>query len=127
MRTARRGGRGARRLALRSSRGSVVLETAIGIPILVSVGAAMLWGIGVGLTALSLADTARDAARALARGEVADDVMVRAREQSPHATIEMTSDDSTVTVRVRQSVVLPLLRHEVQLDEHSVAAREDVW
>lgn len=128
MPTRRAGWRGALGPASRGDRGSVVLETAIGIPVLVCVGTAMVWGIGVGVTAMSMADTARDAARAIARGEPVAGVLDAASRQSPSSMIDISQDDSSVTVRVRRSVSMPVLRAiDIDLEEQSVAEREDAW
>lgn len=109
-------------------RGSVVLETAIGIPVLVCVGTAMVWGIGVGVTSLSMADTARDAARALARGEQVSDVMAAASRQSPSSIIDVSEGESEVTVRVRRTMSMPVLKSiGIDLDQQSVAPREESW
>lgn len=128
----RRGGgwRGARRSAIRTreDRGTAVLETAIGIPVLLGVGTAMLWGIGVGLTTVHMADTARDAARALARGEAASTVLAAASRQSPSSMIDVTEDGESVTVRVRRTVTMPVLRAvEIDLDQQATAVREQWW
>ena len=125
-------GRGAMRPATAAQatgeRGSVVLETALGIPVLVVVAVALAWGIGAGLAALSLADTARDAARALARGETVAEVIDRANRQAPAAIIDVLQDDATVTVRARRTMSLPILGDlGVDLEQKSIAAREDSW
>ena len=128
----RRGGRwrGARRSAIRArdDRGTAVLETAIGIPVLLGVGTAMLWGIGVGLTTVHMADTARDAARALARGEASSTVLTAASRQSPSSMIDVSEDGTSVTVRVRRTVTMPVLRAvEIELDQQATASREQWW
>ena len=109
-------------------RGTAVLETAIGIPVLLGVGTAMLWGIGVGLTTLHMADTARDAARAPARGEESSTVLSAASRQSPSSMIDVAEDGSTVTVRVRRTVTMPVLRAvQIDLDQQATAVREQWW
>ena len=60
------------RFSGRDDRGSAVLETAIAVPVLVAITAMMLWAMGFGVTSLALASQARDAARAIARGESND-------------------------------------------------------
>jgi len=102
-----------------------VLEAAIGIPILLCIGVSMMCGIGIGLTTMSMADTARDAARALARGDVVSGVLAAATRQSPGSTIDVTDDGANVTVRVRRTVTIPLLRVvTIDLDERATALRE---
>lgn len=112
----------------RDDRGSAVLETAIGIPVLLGIGSAMLWGIGVGLTTVHMADTARDAARALARGEATSTVLTAASRQSPSSMIEVAEDGTSITVRVRRTVTMPVLRAvQIDLDQQATAVREQWW
>ena len=113
---------------MRGDQGSAVLETAIGIPVLVSVGAALLWGLGVGLTTLSMADTARDAARALARGEEVSAVLGEASRRAPNAMIDVAHEGDTVVVQVRRTVTMPVVSAlRIDLDQRATAVREAWW
>ena len=88
-------------------RGSVLLETAFAIPALVSVCAVLLGVLTVGLTSLSLGDTAREAARSVARGASIHDVHAEAQRAAPKADIEIDLSGSMITIDVTQRVSVP--------------------
>lgn len=90
-----------------TERGSVLLETAFAIPALVAVCAVLLGVFAIGLTSLSLGDTAREAARSAARGAALHDVHADAQRSSPFADIDVRSSGSTITIALRQEVSLP--------------------
>jgi Flp pilus assembly protein TadG len=90
-----------------SERGSVLLETAFAIPALIAVCAVLLGVFAIGLTSLSLGDTAREAARAAARGASLQEVQADAQRSAPFADVDVTSSGSTITIAVRQDVSLP--------------------
>jgi hypothetical protein len=56
-------------------RGMVTAETAVVLPVVAAFALVLLWLVSVAITEIRIVDTARDAARALARG--ADDDAVR--------------------------------------------------
>ena len=56
----------------RDERGAVTAETSVVLPLLVAVTLAMVWLVAVGLAQMRATDAAREAARALARGESGD-------------------------------------------------------
>ena len=106
-------------------RGSVLLETAIVIPMLVAVGALLLSGLAVGMTMLALGDTARESARALARGDAIAAVREQAQLMSPSAQITIEELPDRVVVRIQQTVDVPfLLGRSITLDREAFAARE---
>lgn len=114
--------------APRSDRGSVIAETAIAIPCLIAIGIALLWALGVGTTALALADAAGQAARAAARGESAAVVAGLASQAAPRAQVAVQMGESLVSVALSQqvSVPLPLLDGlAVTVERSATAARED--
>lgn len=90
-----------------SERGSVILETAFAIPALVAVCGILLGVFAVGLTSLSLGDTAREAARSAARGTPLHEARMDAQRSSPRAEITITKSGSMITVDVQQTVSLP--------------------
>ncbi len=61
--------------AARRERGAVTAELAMVLPLLLAVVVAMTWLLSVGLAQVRTVDAAREAARALARGE--DEVRAR--------------------------------------------------
>jgi len=90
-----------------NERGSVLLETAFAIPALVAVCAVLLGVFAIGLTSLSLGDTAREAARSAARGASLHDVQADAQRSAPFADIDVSTSGSTITIALRQQVSLP--------------------
>jgi len=110
-----------------NDQGSAVLEAAIAIPALAAVTLALLWGLGLGITALALGDTARHAARALARGEPADQVAWWVSAQAPRADIRIEDAGGMVTVMLSQdfSVPIPILDGAgTTIRQSSTAAKE---
>ena len=89
-------------------RGSVLLETALAIPLLVAVAMALLWVLGIGSTALALGDTARDAARSIARGEPVDEVVRRTSGRAPRAEITIDRAGGLVSIELVEYVRIPL-------------------
>lgn len=85
----------------------VLLETAIAIPMLAAVAAALAWAISIGGTALSLGDAVRSAARELARGEAQGAVLDRARAAEPAAVFDVAVVDGQIEVSAVRSVAPP--------------------
>ncbi len=111
----------------RETRGSVTLETAIAIPVLISVGAALIWAMGLGVTSLALAGHARDVARAIARGESTEAAVAQIAQREPAARVFIREDGETVTVSIREVVSIPLPLFdglELTLAHDAVARRE---
>jgi len=110
-------------------RGSVLIETAIAIPCLVATGIALLWGLGIGATMLTLSDAAYQAARAAARGESAAAAASLAAQVAPKARVSIDQSGGLVSVALAQdfSVPLPLLEGlEVTVQRSATAAVEQV-
>ena len=108
-------------------RGSAILEAAIAIPALAAVTLALLWGLGLGITALALGDTARHAARALARGESADQGAWWVNAQAPRASVRIQDEGGMVTVLLSQefSVPVPILDGAgATISQSATAAKE---
>jgi hypothetical protein len=105
----------------------VVLETAIAIPVLVMVGAALLWAMGLGVTSLALAGHARDVARAIARGESSEAAVSRVVQREPRVRVLIQESGEAVFVTVREVVSIPLPLFEgleLTLSHDAVARRE---
>ena len=105
----------------------MTLETAIAIPVLISVGAALIWAMGLGVTSLALAGHARDLARAIARGESSEAAVSQIAQREPTARVFIREDGETVTVSVREVVSIPLPLFdglELTLAHDAVARRE---
>jgi hypothetical protein len=111
----------------RADRGAVLLEAVIAIPLLTAVAGALAWGLALVAVSAGLSDTARDAARSLARGDDESDVRGRVAEQWPGAVVEVDRGAGTVTVTLTDSRGLPgglLSGREVSLSGRGVAAVE---
>ena len=93
---------------LSNDRGSVLLETALAIPMLFAIAMSLLWALGVGTTALALGDTAREAARSIARGESVDSVARRTSNLAPRAEVTIDQADGLVSVELVENVRIPI-------------------
>lgn len=81
---------------LTGAAGMATVELALAIPVLVAVTALALWAASLGRTALVLGDLARDAARAIARGEaprpLPDGIQARRIDEAGLVTVELAQD-----------------------------------
>lgn len=87
--------------------GMVIAETAIAIPVLMSVAAALVWGLSLVGTSLGMADTARQIARDVGRGVGIDDA-VRGARVPDGQRVSVDSHGEWVTVRVSHTAITPL-------------------
>ncbi len=109
--------------------GMVIAETAIAIPLLMAVAAALIWGLSLMGTSLSMADTARQVARDVGRGVGIDDALRGARVPDGQR-VSVDAQGDWVTVHVTHSAVTPLpfldgLR--VPLEQSVTLPREWSW
>ena len=89
-------------------RGTVTAESAMVLPIVAAFALVMVWLVSVGVTQIETVDAARDAARALARGEDEDAVVSAVRRTAPYpATVSVAHADGTVTVNVSAATKAP--------------------
>jgi Flp pilus assembly protein TadG len=95
------GGRG------RDEHGMVTAETAVALPVLVAVTLAMVWLLTLGVAQMKVTDAAREAARALARGESAERAVELAEQAAPGASVTVEAEEGTVVVTVRQDLSPP--------------------
>jgi Flp pilus assembly protein TadG len=92
---------------VRDERGAVTAETALVIPVLVAVSLAMVWLLTLGVAQMTVTDAAREAARALARGEPTDRAVQLAELAAPGASVTIERDSGMVVVTVRREVSPP--------------------
>lgn len=86
----------------------VTAEAAAVLPLLCAVALAMVWLICVGVTQVRVVDAARDAARAIARGEdEAAAVAAARRTAGGAASVEVSRSDGLVSVRVSEAASAP--------------------
>jgi hypothetical protein len=89
-------------------RGSITLEAAVVLPLLLLVTSALLWGINVGITAVAMSDAVRTSARLIARGESAELVMARLQESLPEAEIGLRSRGPDVVIDAARFMSIPV-------------------
>lgn len=90
-----------RRPSRRSDDGSVTAEAAIVLPLIAAFALVLVWMIAVGIAQVQVVDAARDAARALARGDDEAAAVEAADRTAPdRATVSSSRTGDTVTVTV---------------------------
>ena len=92
----------------RDERGAVTAELALGLPVLLAVTAALVWLLAVGAAQVMVVDSAREAARMLARGDYPERaVQVASRIAPDGARVTVRSDDTEVWVVTSARVEAP--------------------
>ena len=94
--------------SIKRDRGSAVIETALMIPVLLSVTVVFLTTIQLGITAVHLTDTAHDLARALSRGVSQSEITEQANLETPNAQLNLSTTDQNVTVTLSQDIEVPV-------------------
>lgn len=79
-------------------------ETAAVMPLLVAVALAMVWLIGLGVAQVAVTDAAREAARAVARGDSVAEATLLAQRVAPGAQVSVSTEEGLVVVRVERRV-----------------------
>lgn len=113
----------------RPARGAVTAELALGLPLLLSVTVGLAWLLAVGAGQIRVVDGAREAARAIARGDAEPEAFARAaRVAGDGSEVTASYRDGEVVVSVRRRVAGPEgllgLLPAVTLDAQAVAAVE---
>lgn len=91
--------------AARPERGAVTAELAMVLPLLLAVVVAMTWLLSVGLAQVRTVDAAREAARALARGDDEARAVALATRVAPAGSrVGVSRRDGTVVVTVTGTV-----------------------
>lgn len=88
----------------RDQRGTVTAEAAMVLPLVAAFSLVLVWMVSLGVAQVRAVDAARDAARALARGEDQQAAVAAARRTAPDASqvgIAESAGDVTVTVTIR--------------------------
>ncbi len=93
------------------------------LPLLIAVALAMVWLLTVGLAQMRATDAAREAARALARGESVARAEQLARQAAPGVAVRVVRSGDQVRVVVEQDLAPPegLLGHLPGADVHAEA------
>lgn len=92
----------------RRERGTATAELAVVLPAVVLLAVLAVWAVLVGAAQLRCTDAAGVGARALARGEPAEEVRRVVAEVAPHgARVELGNTGELVVVEVRVLVPLP--------------------
>jgi hypothetical protein len=88
--------------------GMVTAETAVVLPIIAAFALTLLWLISAGITEIRLVDSARDAARALARGEGEAAVRAQLAETGPAGSqLVVVRDGGDITAEASVSAEPP--------------------
>jgi hypothetical protein len=104
--------------------GSVTVEAAIALSVVVVVLAVCMAGIGCAIAQIRCVDAAREAARLAARGDDAQSAAVVASIGPAGAHLSLHTDGDTVTATVTATVAGGLLP-AVRLTATAIAATED--
>lgn len=91
----------------RDERGVVTAEAAAVLPLLVAVTMAMLWLLVVGIGQMQVTDAAREAARAVARGESTEHAERLALIAAPGSDVAVARDGDLVVVTVSRTLASP--------------------
>lgn len=105
-------------------RGSVTVEAALGISVLVVVLAMCLGGIGAAVTQIRCADAAREAVRLAGRGDPAGAAAAAARIAPDGASLSLSQSGDLVTASVSAPALGGLLP-SIRVSSSSVAAIEE--
>lgn len=84
----------------RDERGAVTAETALVLPLLGLATLAAVWMLTVGLAQVRVADAAREASRAVARGDSVAEAEELARLAAPGSQVTVVRSDGRVRVEV---------------------------
>lgn len=108
--------------------GSVLLETALAIPLLMAVAVALSWAVALGGRSMVLGDAARQVARDISRGVPSGAAVAAASVVAPEAQLQVQSDGGSVVVIATSDVTAPVpilsgisvtLRHQVVVPQES--------
>ncbi|CAL9498903.1 hypothetical protein SUDANB105_03374 [Streptomyces sp. enrichment culture] len=116
--------RGCERRWARRDQGFVTAESAVVLPVLVTVAMALVWGLLVVAAQIRCVDAARTGARAAARQDPADAVVAAARDAAPRGAkvaVAREGDRVRVVVTVRPPVLNGL---PFEVREEAVASVE---
>ncbi|SEO42470.1 TadE family type IV pilus minor pilin [Actinacidiphila rubida] len=103
-------------------RGYVTAETAMIIPLLVTLTGLLIWGVMAAVAQVRCVDAARAGAREAARSEPSSEVLQAAREAAPAgAEVSVRRDGDMVRVRI----TVPAPRFPVTLTAEAAALAED--
>ncbi|WP_243640476.1 TadE family type IV pilus minor pilin [Nocardioides jejuensis] len=98
-------------------------EAALVLPVLAAVALALVWMLGLGVAQMRVTDAAREAARAIARGDPVADAEDAAHVAAPGATVQVDGGGHRVRVTVIDEVRPPgdLLGHLGAARVHATA------
>ena len=99
----------ARRLMARrrTERGAVTAEAALVLPVLAAVTLALVWMLGLAVVQMRVTDAAREAARAVARGDPVPEAEGLAQIAAPGAEVRVEQGSERVRVTVVRVVQAP--------------------
>ncbi len=90
---------------VQGDRGSVLLETAIAVPVLLAIAVALVWVVSLGAVYVRALDAAQTAARQVARGVPID----TARQHiGAGAELSISEESGLIRARVTQQAIAPV-------------------
>ena len=90
---------------MRSERGAVTAELVVALPVLLAVTLALVWLVGLGVGQVRVVDGAREAARAVARGDDVESARALAAEVAgAGASVRIEQSAGRVVVVVEREV-----------------------
>lgn len=92
---------------MRDERGAVTAEAALAIPLLTLVTLAMVWMLAFGIGQMKTTDAAREAARALARGDSEAEARALVAAVDPGAHVSISRQPGRVVVTVTRPIAGP--------------------
>lgn len=90
---------------VRGDRGSVLLETAIAVPVLLAVAVALVWVVSLGAVYVRALDAAQTAARQVARGVPVDSAR---QHMGEGAQLSISEEAGLIRARVTQQAIAPV-------------------
>lgn len=91
----------------RTEEGAVTAEAALVMPVLAAVTLALVWMLSLAVAQVRVTDAAREAARAVARGDPVEEARELARTAAPGAEVQIEAGGQRVRVHVRNTVRPP--------------------
>jgi hypothetical protein len=87
--------------------GMVVVEAAVALPLLLAIAVCLAWALSLASTSIALGDTARLAARDLARGTGVDAAVAAAGQRVPGSSVTVDTSGSDAVVVAAKTVAIP--------------------
>lgn len=111
------------RVRLNNASGTVTAELALALPAVSLVLAVTLGAFGLQIERMKLVSVAATAARALARGELGQEVRAFSIDQLPNVVLQINEQEQQICVTAALSVAIPALPSKILKLEEEQCAR----